>query len=326
MDNNHIVFRYNFPVTVSGVYLDEANVNAFNTWLLSFTGDISSIFFNKEDFIINLKFYPFSIDNYIGILSTEDYLNVFSFETPVKARTLIVNNYKKVASYTLERYFNTFADYSPYTKISIYLPLVGWCELDVNKCYGTINVYLSVDFVTGMGTYFVEVEKGDEKMIILTQSVLMGYDIPITASNANEVFTKATLSAVSLGVGIMGSGGTTASKIQGATAGSIDMISNVHTSVNTRGSGNDISMGAGGLTCKLLITRPILSISKNEDGNYDYSEYALLNGMPSNKTIELNELNGGYVSVANIHLQDFDTATKEELNEIEQLLKSGVLL
>ena len=64
-----------------------------------------------------------------------------------------------------------------------------------------------------------------------------------------------------------------------------------------------------------------------------YSEYAHLVGIPCQKTLKLSNVHG-YTEVCGVHLHNIENltsfengiATKEELSEIENLLKSGIIL
>ena len=48
-------------------------------------------------------------------------------------------------------------------------------------------------------------------------------------------------------------------------------------------------------------------------------------GRPSNKTVRLSSCSG-YTRVKDVHIEKISSATDDELNEIESLLKDGVII
>lgn len=73
---------------------------------------------------------------------------------------------------------------------------------------------------------------------------------------------------------------------------------------------------------------PYLIIKRNEllyTTSNDKKSYAHLVGRPCQELGNIGDYNG-YTEVSGVHLEGFNTAMKEEVEEIENLLKSGVLL
>lgn len=54
------------------------------------------------------------------------------------------------AAVTVDTYYNTFLDFEPFTKITLYLPFVGSVGLNTNECMGgSISVKYWIDYCTG---------------------------------------------------------------------------------------------------------------------------------------------------------------------------------
>ena len=73
----------------------------------------------------------------------------------------------------------------------------------------------------------------------------------------------------------------------------------------------------------LGIMKPYLIITRPKPAEAD--NYSKFYGIPSNKTVRLSSCSG-YTKVKDIHLEHISRATDDELNEIESLLKTGVII
>lgn len=82
---------------------------------------------------------------------------------------------------------NNFLDYSPYSKLSIYLPYAGTFDLDIQTCASmtditdaTIYVRACIDLNTGSMTYFVDADG----ILILEHTCKLGVDFPLTGNDS----------------------------------------------------------------------------------------------------------------------------------------------
>lgn len=82
---------------------------------------------------------------------------------------------------------NNFLDYSPYCKLSIYLPYAGTFDLDVQTVAAmvdittaTINVTVCIDINTGSLTYYVDANG----FLILDKTLKLGIDLPLSGNDA----------------------------------------------------------------------------------------------------------------------------------------------
>ena len=104
---------------------------------------------NPSEYIINALYFPFDVqysgaDNiiYISTLNSGAYGLKFS---PTYGTTIY-----DFGSVYIERLYNDFRDFAPYTKLEINAPFANSIELDISKFYNHyINIKMCVDFTTG---------------------------------------------------------------------------------------------------------------------------------------------------------------------------------
>lgn len=217
----------------------------------------------------------------------------------------------------LTEYFQTFMDYSPYTKLSVYIPYCGIVPLNVdNFMNDKISMKCRIDMLTGQFVVFVSNSTG----IVTTVSGSCAYQLPIRANDYNRLVT----SGLGLLGGIVGTAGALASGniplAVGAglgTVGGLVATSQAMTKpdVTSKGSlGGNYGL-LGNRTPYLIIQRPTISVP---------TDYGKTIGYMSRITAKLGDLHG-YTVVEEIHLEHI-YATDDEKKLIENALKSGVIL
>lgn len=310
-------------------------------------GDIWSLIKNAMEGIVGLKLYPLDFSkvfpsplmaqtNVLSIGGASDYVENRVYELPDNRLPYQIPSYtsrlmlRMVRGYHIERKFNSFLDYAPYTRLKLYLPYIDTIELNVSEVMDKyLWVTYAIDILTGGLTAFIEVTDSstyqDPKLVIQASSVI-GIDIPLGQTNAREVQLKNILNGIqlagslaSIGIGAV-SGNELATGIgvigtlKSASVGTIE-ANQQHISKG-KASGDFTSFYAPQdviLIRQTLKTRPI--------------DYASVKGRPCGKYIQLSTLEGkGYTKVQAIHLENFNSATSSELSEIEDYLKSGVIL
>lgn len=163
----------------------------------------SIIDFNEE--IANILLFPLNIpviqnpSGQIGYLHTNHGLEDGGF-TDVGAIFAWKVNYEKLRFHMgvtkIQRKFNNFADYNGYTTVSVFLPYVGFVDLDTNEVmdkYVWFTLYL--DVYTGVGTYVISVtDLGDSSdgyfenaRVISTIQTQLGIQIPTGSSNVGDI-------------------------------------------------------------------------------------------------------------------------------------------
>ena len=102
----------------------------------------------------------------------------------------------QIGSLAIPKYYNSFLDYAPYTKLTIFLPFIGFKELDTNVFMGkTLKLYYVFDFITGA----VKAQIFANDIYCMSFDATAGIDIPITASNRAQVEASYIKSALSVG-------------------------------------------------------------------------------------------------------------------------------
>lgn len=317
-------------------------VNALCNYLqtANFTDNVQLLFESPIQNIVNVRCYPFDVKEAMGITTEIDSIHVSTVEIP-DAKGYLIGAFSmpifNLGSITIPKYFNSFLDYAPYTKIELYLPYIGFVNLDVNEVMGqTINIEYVVDIFSGKCSAFISRGTGNDKTIIMTCDGTIGMDIQVGGGQGAEIARNmlkfgigAVAGAISLGAGAVSAGANA------KTAGSVGSIASIsgasagylaNTTIGAISAGQ-VNIAKGGATqsgvnfftpqnCYLVITRP----TPKYPANYNHTI-----GRPSGKTATLGDLTG-YTVVDSIHVEGLDTATSDEITEVERLLKQGVIL
>jgi len=228
------------------------------------------------------------------------------------------SQYVKVdcGSVDIDKYVGSFLDYD-YTKISIYLPYIGFRSLNPDDVMGrTISVEYNVDVLSGACAAFISVS-GRGVMYSYNGSCIS--NIALTAENFSGAIQNA-VSAVISGAGVVAGAATGAAPLTAmGVSGLLSSAANTALSAKPeiQRSGN-LGGSAGILSVQspfVIISRPDVSVPANIQ-NYV--------GQCSNITMNLANCSG-FTMVEYIHLHDV-AATSDEVKEIEALLKEGVIL
>ena len=307
----------NFPSAPTGTAVDTnfiklyaptlAELRRFASYLWSSSFDIDTfkkLFGDPMDAVLGLSILPFSVptsgsvSGIIGNIDTGQYMTVASGQyVDIDCGTVTINEY-----------WGAYMDYSPYTKIDLYLPYIGMRPISADDVMGkTINVLYRVDILSGSCVAFIKC--GDT--VLYSFIGQCSSPIPITANNWVGVINGALSIAGAIGTTIA-TGGATAPMAVSSVASNI--VNNFKPEIERSGA---IS-GTGGLMGiqfpYFIITRPRQCVPASQNAFIGY---------PSFTTVSLGDLSG-YTEVESIHLENIP-ATGAELSEIENLLKSGVI-
>lgn len=279
------------------------------------------LFSNPMEAILNLSIMPIdaTAENTpsavkIGNITTDAY----GFK--------LTSQYKEIdfGKINLNEYWGSFADYSPYTKLSIFLPYVGVQQLSIDDVMnGSINLKAYIDVLTGSIQYVLKSKQGNHRQhghnsVLYTWGGNCQYQIPLSASNMTQVINSivSTAGTVVSGIGVAAAtGGMTAPIAAGMAASTISNVMNAKTHIQ-RGGGIGGSIGIFG------VQKPYLILERPEEvypENYNHTV-----GEPSSKTGYLSQYSG-FVKVEACNLT-ISGASEDDLNEIESLLKGGVLV
>lgn len=208
---------------------------------------------------------------------------------------------------------DTFLDYAPYSKFSIYLPYIGVKDVDANDFVGhTIGVMYRGDVVTGGVTAYI-LKDGS---VMYQYSGCCALNVPLSADSWGETISGAVQIATSLVAAGMsgGAAGVAASAAKGAASVAANP-SLLSPQVSHSGA---VSGGAGcmGVQYPFVIREAVRFHST--DG------FNTVSGYPSYYYKKLSSVSG-FTTVVDVHLKNI-SATENEISEIERLLKEGVIL
>lgn len=233
--------------------------------------------------------------------------------SPVTSRT-VASPYVEINCGTVNigEFYRNALDYD-YTRISVYLPFIGIVPLDTNIVMGSdLNITYRVDVLTGTCLAQIKVIKENSDAVMYAFEGNCAVQIPLTATTYTGM-VGALMSGVSAGIGVM-----TGNIAQAVTSGANALANMVSGKSGVKQSGT-MGANAGALGIRkpyVIITHPIAYMPVN---------FNKLEGLPSNITATLGTLTG-FTRVRSVHLENIGTATQEEINMIEELLKEGVII
>lgn len=232
---------------------------------------------------------------------------------------------------TLNGYYGSFLDYPPYTKISIFLPFIGYKQLNVDEVMNsTIHLVYRVDVYTGACIAFLQITK----TILSTQlnSVLYQFDgncamdIPFTSNDMSRYIgailntaasTAMTLSTPNTGANEKQQNNINAKLSHNATSGIVNGALDVIQTKPTIARGGSLAGANASMGIKqpyIIIERPLQQMPN------DYQNYI---GIPLNMTKQLSQIQG-FTILSKIFMAS-QTATENEIQMIENLLYEGVV-
>lgn len=356
----------------------------------TFLSDYSKLYNEPNEAILSLTFLPFNMDEaannteymtvnnnldtmqlalskynykltYGGMSIPEDvwgdriskYTGIGGFKLP--RLSIIIPGGDK---YSGEKYF---LNYPPYTKYTLYVPYYGFIDIDSYVLAEVSGIFL--DYYIGFdGVGCCEITIGSlDKMIVPIQ---VGYQIPLTRTNRNEMMRSMLATGVSIVAGAV-TAGVGGAIMAGATSAvtSIKSKSTPMTVDNARSIWATEDIGkvrassekkSAALNTVNIITQGTAKIISNSsikvskgsvDGgslskyNLDTNPYLLVQrhnipninnyahqvGLPSLYSGRLGDLSG-YTKVSSVHLDGISGATDNELIDIENILKGGFVI
>lgn len=339
--------------------ITKTNLNNLADWLWSHPsslGDLTTVVQYPINAIISLNYVPFSPDVESSTAVPVHIGNIGISE--VRGCRLNDGDTKIVygtgTSYPITRHFNNYLDFAPYTKISVFVPFCGSISLDPSKVYGkSLGIQYNINPITGDFSAQIYTISGGTNTLINTQFGNCAASVPLTGADytgARAQTVNGLMQAISGGVQVAGSittigmtlaggavggipGGVAAA---GAAAAGISGISNLVKGIDTVETAKPeyrVQGAAVGNSCLLSNVVPYVEIvrvkrvkpSATDPVTSTVWEQATYEGQPSFEIVKLSSLNGlGFTRIKDIHL-DGMSATDTEKQELEMLLKKGVI-
>lgn len=284
-------------------------INSFGSWLWSsdFVEQIKKLFNDPMQAIIGLhKVYANPTTN-----GTQN-IKVGYLDSGVSAN-VVSNQYTTIdcGTVSLSEYFYNVFDYAPYTDINLYLPFIGIVGIDVaDVMRSSIHIIYHVDVLSGACLAEVKVIRDGAGGTLYQYTGNASVTLPISSGSYMGIISS--IAGIAGGIaGTIASGGS-ALPLLASSAGS---LLNARTKVEHSGgfSGNAGAMGSK--IPYLIISRPQIDLANK------FEKYI---GYPANVTTTLASCSG-FVNVLECHLENIN-ASDSELNEIESLLKGGIIV
>lgn len=249
----------------------------------------------------------------------------------------------------VSEFWGNCLDYNPYTKITIFLPFIGYIDIDADDVMGkTVGVKYKVDIATGACIAFITADDS----VMYQYAGNCALTIPVSSndqSSAIQNIVSIATAAVTGGAGIAAAGAAVA-EAEGALNAATgykeikaaiserDQAKAHYDSVSEKNKGKLAGVSANAVVNSkaqfhhggslgasagfMGIKKPYMIIRRPKQMIPDM--YGAFNGYPTNTYVKLDDLIG-YTRVSDIRLNIPD-ATVDEILECERLLKEGVVL
>jgi hypothetical protein len=197
----------------------------------------------------------------------------------------------------------------------MFLPFIGIVKLSVaDVMRANIAVKYNIDVFTGACNAQVIITRDGAGGVLYQFGGHCAVEYPITGATYNNLFQS--MISISLGAAVLASGAGFPIAAAGTVASSAAATASAwKESIQRSGSfgGNVGAMGSK--KPYLIITRPIPEMAIN------FEEF---DGLPANKQVRLDACSG-YTKCKEVHL-NVPGAYKSELDELERLLRAGVIM
>lgn len=325
-------------------------------WQKDFFSFMDSLFTNIEDLIISFGMVPFTITG-----GSTSYYTWFDFAVVSPGSTYRYAALTKAPKQFYEFDMGTlnfdgsnnylFAtdsvlDYSPYSKLGIFLPFIGYQELDIDECREkTINLKYRIDILSG--AVLAQIYIDGRCIYQFTGNCLV--QLPITSQDCSQLIAN----TVNVGIAAASAGATGAIASAGAELANDKLMSSEGSGIDIDQNRLSLAQQAGrvssatgslvsatanaamgmkpnykmsgaisGATSLIGVKQPYLFLTTPRQSMPE--GYEKVCGFPCNMGGTLGSFSG-YTVVEDIRLNGL-VATSPEVAEIYQLLKSGVII
>lgn len=217
---------------------------------------------------------------------------------------------------------DTFLDYQPYSKAEIYLPCIGYKEIDINDLAGgsTATLTYSVDWLSGSCLAQLEFTRakrkdGDAELDNNTLYEFQGNiytHIPVSATDWRGFYSNM------LGLATGGLAAALSGNVAGVVSQAAGAVMSQQVAVQKSGSVGASYGYMGQQDAYIYITRPNPAIPLN---------YKAFEGYMSNKRIVLGTLSGyTQIDPNTLWVDNFDGITETEAEMLRNICNSGFYL
>lgn len=291
-------------------FVDDVNLAKFSTFLNDksiWESVLTALKGDSTDSLISIHVLPVVPE----VSPTAEHIKMGPFEISYANGKPITDRYleKDFGSVQIDKYFNDARDYTM-TKFRLFLPFFGFVDLDAyDLIESTVKLSARIDVYTGDGVYFVDITRGNMSSQMYSYQFNCKLDIPFSSAKKD------------IGSALVGMGGAMMMSI--ATENPAPMIAaGVSGAMQAAKQEFRHSSNYNANVGFMGIMRPYFIINRPVNGEaFDFENFQ---GVATNKTVYLKNLKG-FTKVKEVHLENMGYATDEEIAEIEEALKSGVI-
>lgn len=238
----------------------------------------------------------------------------------------VPNRYSKLncGNIVIPEFYGNYLDYAPYTKAYAYLPFVGIVELDADDIVGhAVNITYYIDAYTGTCIAQLTVAKDNYSNLNYQFSGNCAVELPLSGGSQASIkagMLMAAATGISSAIGGIANimGGKISGAISGMANGAADAFNSVVTAKSSVQHSGSFGGNPGAMGVKkpyIIVKRPVQKIVTN---------YQLEYGFPAHKFVRIGACTG-YLRVRECNVIS-STATNDEKQQIEELLKAGVFV
>ena len=294
-------------------------------WTDISTNLLTGIYSNLVSNVVSLKMMPTSPENLGGTGEAEAVVLGFKTFDDLIVQTIGTNACPVVTIGTIniKKAYKSYADYSPYTDIALYLPFVGVVPLDTNLFMNTaeyngstLTVKATYDMLGGTITYFIEYEHAT----VYQFTGNMAVDVPVSLQSGVDIGTSLAQNASSA-IATATNALTSVAEPKPIGKAVNTAVQNVSPFGGASASAQSLYSSTGGDAafyafpkCVLMIRRP----EYNRPNTYDSTI-----GYPAFFTKKVADIKG-FATVTNPKIPLVDGMTKEEHDMIVSAMQNGL--
>ena len=263
------------------------------------------LFADPMDAILGMSIVPVTVPN-----DGQKNVVVGNISTGV-SMTVAKQQYVEVDCGTINvtEYWGCYLDYEPYVTADIVLPYIGTHPISADEIVGhMVGVKYHIDILSGACVAFVTRDTD----VLYTFAGQCAVSVPICANDWTNVVNGALTVAAAIG-SMVATGGMTAPIAAGGIASAA--VNQSKPNIERSGSLGGAAGILGMQKPYIILTRPKQALPNGQNRQIGYPSY--ITDLIGNFT--------GYTEIDSVHLENVP-ATSEELTEIEELLKAGVIL
>lgn len=300
--------------------LEDTDFTSLGNYLWTKNNWDMSHLFNTDsplDSIISLTAYPFSFPsipaNKIPFhMAGETFNNVL-----IEALTRVIYT-KDCGSISIKEYFKNFLDYDPFTKVTAYLPFIGFVNLNVDDLMGASSIQLKyrIELFSGNCLATITVKRPNFKVCFYQFSGNCGINIPLSGSRHSNALLGMLAGAGGVAGATMGAMSANPAMMIGGMGVAGNSVSELfkHEPVRSGAMQGNVGM-LGNMQPYIIIER---KVPRNSEA------YSSLNGRPSTDYKSLGQCSG-FVRMSNFKLYNLKCNDSQK-NMIDDLLRNGVFI